>query len=1124
MLTLRRVRHMSLVRRETLLHSFCKHVDNFPDSVAYVFPREAGKDEIRLTYYDLWQKSTGIAEWLKERCASGDRVLLVYQFGADFIISFLGCLLAGCIAVPVCPPRPNGRGLGTLTAIKENSGARAALTNRYTAGTKASSWQQKLRIEVADSASIPANVRHWPLPQVDPGQLAVLQYTSGSTGAPRGVMISHDNLMDNLQAIASAFQIRPADSTVVWLPPYHDMGLVGGLLEPLYCGCTAMVLSPLTFLQKPIEWLSAISGFRATINGGPNFAYDLCVSSTTPEERKSLDLSSWRVAFNGAEPVRAETLERFTEAFGPFGFHPEAFFPCYGMAETTLFFTGAKPGDARHPAMLSLDPAALEIHKIVEASDGEGRRVVSCGYPLQNHEICVVDPESGILAAPDEVGEIWLSGSSIGQGYWNDPRVTQKRFNAKLSDRNQGGFLRTGDLGFMRKGELFITGRLKDMIIIRGRNLYPEDIEHTSEASHPAFRPGSAIAFSVDVEHEERLVLVHEVRRSALRSLNFDEIVRLVRAAISKEHEIQLYALVLVRPGTIPRTSSGKLRRAPCRSFFLTNSLEAIHVWKLPTNSAARSPLPDAADTNGSEHAMIGFVAAVVAAHFNLDADSIDPESRVEEYGMDSLQAALIASDLQDRLGFRLAPAILQDNPTVSDLARHIAALKQLHRGLCSLSAAEREYYLSRFTQTEGEGEPNASKNAPETSCRFEEGTEYRAFQERHQLFLATGLPNPFFTVHEGINNEQTTIGGRTFINFSSNNYLGLCGHPAVSQAAVDAILCYGTGVCASRIVSGERPVHRELEQAIAEFVGVQDCLTFVGGNTTNVSTIGHLFGSRDLVVYDELSHNSLVQGAKLGGCTAVPFPHNDWMALDELLGKKRGHYQKALVFIEGIYSMDGDVPDLARFIEVKDRHRAMLMVDECLSIGVLGETGRGLAEFSGVDPGRVEIWMGGISKAFASCGGYIAGPSSLIQYLRYTAPGFIYTTGMSPANAAAAVAAIKVLRAEPERVDLLRTRTRLFLRLARACGLDTGKSKDSPVVPIILGEQTPCLKAYEALLKRGINVQPIFHPAVPPDSARLRFFLSSTHSEAQIEYTIECLAQIVRQSDRLQDRAVKRC
>ncbi len=1101
---------MSLVRPANLLHAFYKHVDHHPGSNAYIFTREYGNQEIELTYRDLWRKANAAGEWLKTRCAVGDRVLLSYHSGPDFIVAFLGCLLARCIAVPVCPPRPNGRGLETVTAIKENSEAQLALTNHDAVGTKAHAWREALKIGVEDSASIPTSSSGTLFPNVDEAEIALLQYTSGSTGNPRGVAISHGNLGHNLQAIASAFKIQPSDSTVVWLPPYHDMGLVGGLLEPLYSGCTARVLSPVAFLQKPIEWLAAISRSRATINGGPNFAYELCVSGTTPEQRESLDLSCWRVAFNGAEPVRAETLARFTEAFVPCGFKPHAFFPCYGMAESTLFAAGAKDERDKVPGVVSLDPAELEGHKVVETSCDASRRVVSCGRPLQNNEVLIVNRETDMPCQPDQVGEIWLRGHSIGQGYWNAQALTQERFNAKLRD-GKAEFLRTGDLGFVRDGELFVTGRLKDLIIIRGRNLYPEDIEHSAEASDAALRPGAGIAFSIEVDNDERLVIVHELRRSAVRAASFDDIVRHVRAAVSEQHEVQLYALALVRPGTLPRTSSGKLRRGPCRSLFLANALEEIYLWKVP-QSASSSRVPDVPDTNGSEEQMIHFVAAVAAANLDISPDSIDPETCLGDYGVDSLQAALIASDLQDHIGFRLAPGTLFEHPTVSSLGRHIAAVKQIHHGLASLSAAEREYYLSNLRQQEGEGERQPSEQPHQASCRFEETAEYQAFQERQQLFLASGLPNPFFTVHEGINNELTMIGGRTFINFSSNNYLGLCGYPAVSQAAADAILRYGTGVSASRIVSGERPVHRELEHALAELVGVQDCLTFVGGNTTNVSTIGHLFGARDLIVHDELSHNSLIQGAQLGRCTAVPFPHNDWEALDDLLRRKRSRYEKVLVFIEGIYSMDGDIPDLASFVEVKKRHRAMLMVDECLSIGVLGKTGRGLAEFSSVDPSNVEIWMGGLSKAFASCGGYIAGSSSLVEYLRYTAPGFIYTTGMSPANAAAALAAIQVLCAEPERLDLLRKRTNLFLHLARASGLDTGRSKDSPVVPVILRDQTLCLKAYELLLERGINVQPIFHPAVPPDSARLRFFLNCTHTESQIQYTIECLTQIVHQ------------
>jgi 8-amino-7-oxononanoate synthase len=387
---------------------------------------------------------------------------------------------------------------------------------------------------------------------------------------------------------------------------------------------------------------------------------------------------------------------------------------------------------------------------------------------------------------------------------------------------------------------------------------------------------------------------------------------------------------------------------------------------------------------------------------------------------------------------------------------------------------------------------------------------QYRELRERLAQLETLGIESPYFQLHEGITGDTTVIGGRTYINYSSYNYLGLSGDAQVSAAAKAAIDRYGTSVSASRVVSGEKPVHRELERELADFLGVEDCVAFVGGHATNETTIGHLCGPRDAIFHDALIHNSATQGALLSGAKRFAFPHNDWQALDRQLSATRASFQRVLIVVEGIYSMDGDSPELARFIEVKRRHRASLMIDEAHSIGVLGAQGRGLGELAGVKRSDVDVWMGTLSKAFASCGGYIAGSRALVEYLKFTAPGFVYSVGMPPASAAAALAAIRLLRAEPARVSRLHQRAELFLRLAKEHGLDTGLSVGSPIVPIIIGGSLECVMLSHRLHQHGINVQPLVHPSVEEKQARLRFFLSCSHSEEQIRRTIGILVACI--------------
>ena len=403
---------------------------------------------------------------------------------------------------------------------------------------------------------------------------------------------------------------------------------------------------------------------------------------------------------------------------------------------------------------------------------------------------------------------------------------------------------------------------------------------------------------------------------------------------------------------------------------------------------------------------------------------------------------------------------------------------------------------------------PEVARPVPDALARFDQHPGFMQVELIREGARRLGIDDPFFRAHDGIAGSLTQIGGRPYVNFSSYNYLGLNGDPRVSEAAKRAIDLYGTSVSASRLVSGERPPHRALEGALAECYGVEGCLSFVSGHATNVSTIGGLFGPRDLVVHDALIHNSALLGAQLSGARRLAFPHNDWAALDALLARERPSFQRALIVLEGLYSMDGDIPDLPRFVEIKHRHRAFLMVDEAHSFGVLGRGGLGVREHFGLDGGAVDIWMGTLSKALAGCGGYIAGSQALIDNLKFVSPGFVFSVGMSPPVAAACLAALECMRAEPRRVAALQANGREFLRLAREAGLDTGTSEGFAIVPVITGSSVKAGRLSQALFDRGINVQPILHPAVPENSARLRFFLSSEHSPEQIRGTVRAIAE----------------
>ena len=582
------------IKAATLVDVLRNRAMEQPHQTIYNFLVDGETEKISLTYGQLEQKAKAIAAYLQSVCSPQDRVLLLFPAGLDYITAFFGCLYAGVIAIPAYPPRPN-RSLNRIHNILQNAQTNIALTTSETLQSLSrleSTSVQDLRWITTDA--IDNNIAsYWHEPDLDEDSIAFLQYTSGSTAEPKGVKIAYKNLLHNLEAIHRCFRHSTQSRGVIWLPPYHDMGLIGGVLQPLFGDFPVTLMSPLMFLQNPLRWLKAISGDRATTSGGPNFAYDMCVRKFKPEQLRGLDLSSWQVAFNGAEPINHETLNSFAETFAPYGFDYSAFYPCFGMAEATLIISGG----SKHTAVVTktVRGKALEQNKIAIADENEPHphTLVSCGRSLFDQRIAIANPETLISCKPGEVGEIWVSGSSIAQGYWRQPQISEATFNAYLKDTNEGPFLRTGDLGFIDQGELFFTGRLKDMIVIKGRNHYPQDIEKTVQETTSWIRPSCVASFSIELQGEEKLVVLAEVERTywsknrskdsngrsaAKETISVKNLTQSIRREISKNHDLQTHSILLLKPGSLPKTSSGKIQRHACRTEFLADRLEGLPV------------------------------------------------------------------------------------------------------------------------------------------------------------------------------------------------------------------------------------------------------------------------------------------------------------------------------------------------------------------------------------------------------------------------------------------------------------------------------------------------------------------------------------------------------------------
>jgi acyl-CoA synthetase (AMP-forming)/AMP-acid ligase II/acyl carrier protein len=680
----------------TLVELLRQRAVHQPDHVAYTFLLDGETEKNALCYDELDRKACAIGAWLQSAGTKGDRVLLLYPAGLEYITAFFGCLYAGMIAVPTCPTRLT-RHLLRLQTIATDTQAHIGLTTRSLLSKLEALFPQapalgtmcwRVTDDIVDDLA-----GEWRDPAVTKNTTAFLQYTSGSTADPKGVMVSHGNLLHN--ARMSNHKCRHSERSVVvgWLPLHHDMGLIGNVLLPLYVGIPSVLMSPMAFLAQPFRWLKAISHYEGTTSGGPNFAYDLCVRTITAEQRAKLDLSSWEIAFNGAEPIRPETLERFATAFAPRGFRREAFFPCYGLAEATLMVSGGVK--EAPPSIITVQESAFSSQGIIIIENNEdGKRVVSCGHTLLQQRIVIANPQSLVQCLPNQSGEIWVSGPSVAGGYWNQPEKTKHTFHACLADTGEGPFLRTGDVGFMNDGELFVTGRLKDLIIIRGSNYHPHDIELVVEGSHPALRPGCCAAFSADVDGEERLVIVAEAERH-VRNPDADAVGETIRRMVAEHYDLQVHTVLLIKAGSIPKTSSGKIQRHACRRNFVAGTLAILGASMLsnlptveqrPDMMRCREPAmgtpavpgshvsPSETGISPEQHRQIieQQLREWLTGALRVSAENLDTSRALYSLGVDSLAAAALKSHIEEHFGVDLPMTTFLDAINIAQLAGQV--------------------------------------------------------------------------------------------------------------------------------------------------------------------------------------------------------------------------------------------------------------------------------------------------------------------------------------------------------------------------------------------------------------------------------------------------------------------
>lgn len=1122
--------------------------------IVYTFLDDRGRETVNYTLEEVDAAARRVAGALQRDAGvkKGDRVMLCFPPGLDFALAFWGCLYAGAVAIPVYPPYPGtlAKDLPKFNRMVADSGARVVLTNKtyhlaskmatvkgyFSTGAKDVAWPENVQWITTDALadSLASHYDDSEL-ELSAADVAFFQYSSGSTSEPKAVMISHGNLRAQLKTWDS---IEPSDTLVSWLPSYHDMGLVGFIITPCVTAARCVSMSPISFIKDPALWMRTASKYKATHVCAPNFGYALAARKTTDKQAAEMDLSSLKQTICAAEPIRPESLDAFIAKFEKrSGFNPDTFNCGYGLAEVTLVCTGQDPLTRQLPTVLAVDKAQIEAHrKVVEtkktAAKDSVMHLVGCGKAMPTFGLVIVDPESKKKLGDLQVGEVWVQGPSVAVGYWNREEYTKEMFRAELAGESgkTNHWLRTGDMGFVRNGELFVTGRLKDLIIIRGRNVCPQDVESSIERAHEHVRPGCSAAFSIEKNQEEALVVVAEVKNGTSKEV-LKEIVGEIIKTVLSEHQLRCEAIVLLPQKAIPKTTSGKIQRSATKAKFLTGSLaKPVYEYKASSSSSSsvtvEKPKPKAVEEAPKEPSdkeegkeenkdiktpeeilawLLKQVASEVEANAAADGEGenkeqvpkpkpadIDPTTPWAMFGLDSVAIVGLSSELGEYLGCVVPPAAFFQYDTPQKLANAPGlATGDLETG--EEDGAAGTVPLAR-TIEEIESSCFNIANFPEVQNLF---GQMKEFQD-------AGLRVPFL--------ETLTPEKRKMTNFNTYNYLGNARDHEVLNAARKAITEYGSTMSSSPIV-GQTQINVDLEAALCSFFRAEESVLFVGGWVTNVTTIDALVGKGDLLLCDALNHDSCVTGQRLSGATILPFPHNDTEALERMLSKLRTKYRRVMIVTEGVYGMDGDIPDIPEMIRIKKKYKAMLFIDEAHSFGTMGANGRGICEHYGVDTSDVDVRMGTMSKALGSIGGFVLGSRALVQYLKHCAGGFVFSVGLAPSAAAAALKSVELMTASPSRTEKLQDNSRYFYDQCKEHGIPIGAHtfRGGPVVVAMIGSTIATAKASEFLALHGVNVKPIVYPAVEEGKCRLRFFISATHSKKQLDHSISLLSTYIK-------------
>jgi 7-keto-8-aminopelargonate synthetase-like enzyme/acyl-CoA synthetase (AMP-forming)/AMP-acid ligase II/ribosomal protein S18 acetylase RimI-like enzyme/acyl carrier protein len=1151
----------------SILQRFLSYVEEAPGQVAFHYIHADGIVE-QITRGDLLRRSAAVGNYLRAHAQPQDRICIALPHGPQFLYAFLGTLYARMIAVPCNLPRSRrNQSLARLQALIEDA------TPRLVLGTEASG--PLLATEGRESNSDPAvaarDLRQVPVESLfaepdhewresptdaEAGEVAYLQYTSGSTGRPKGVMVTHGNLIANERAIQSALGHSPETVMVSWLPFFHDMGLICGLLQPIFVGFPGVLLSPQMFMNDPFGWLKACSDFRATTTGAPNFAYDLCVERITDEQVAQLDLRSLQVAYNGSEPVRHETQARFAARFAPVGFRSEAFLPCYGLAEATLIVSG---GPWHAPvASIRLDVSGTQVDTREEQDEATGGkrspRVVSCGQIAPETVVVVVDPASQTPVANGHTGELWVRGSSVTAGYWNNADETERVFGARLADDTGHRFLRTGDLGLVHAGEVYITGRLKDLLIVRGRNIYPQDLETHLLATLDLKGVNRCAAVGLERDRREGVGIVLEANaemRNLVRSSDregspeLDAIARQIHQQILDEFDVAIDGIAFMRPGRLPRTTSGKLQRSACRAAFDPHNDDLLYLTH-PEQYLA-TPVS----------AVLARIRELLRKHQELAPDEAaeDADNRVSlsQLGMDSLSRTAFLGELENEYSIASSEALNSNDPTLHEIVQWIRrtapsrsqtetpasvpsaapAAASTHPGHDSVPAPHLQVSQAASVAQAPAARSRSLDTGDDRVLRVDSKvTSMSDFEQREarDLFAKTRDFSPWLEDYElrGFKRYLLPVieqrGGRALVGgdryaeqrevilFASADYLGLSHDPRVKLAAARSIMEHGCNVGSVPLIAGSTPVHSRLERELAEWLGTESCVLFPTGQSANMATIAALCSQKDTVVVDNQVHYSILEGVRLAHARWRTFLHNNPDSLREVLESVRQSNpdRGVLVIVEGVYGIAGDVSNLPELLAVAHTYDARVMIDDAHGIGVLGHAAGGAAQLQGVSS-QVDILMGSLSKALGSFGGFVAARKDVVDYLRFFAKSIAFAVGMPTVNAAASLEALSIIREEPQRVRELLTKSAHFRQALVDMGFTEAGQSESTIMSLVVGDEKRLRDLTRLLFEQGVWVEGLPFPAVPRGQERIRFRVRVQHTFQDLEEAAQAVRRIVR-------------